>query len=64
MQPCVVAGGDTMMPTLEQLADAQLMCVYFAKLAAHNGQRSLARRLVAIAVEIDWQMYMASQDQV
>lgn len=58
---CLPARGGALMTTT-QIADAQLMCITFAKLAAHNGQRTLAMRLVQIATELDWELHVAAED--
>lgn len=55
----VSAGGDAV--NTDTLADAQLMAITFAKMAAHNGQRTLAKRLVSIANELDWELHQAAE---
>ena len=59
----VHAGGDAMSEsTMDHAVDAQVMCIYFAKLAAHNRQRALAWRLVQIAMNMDWELYRADEE--
>lgn len=48
--------------TMDHAVDAQVMCIYFAKLAAHNRQRALAWRLVQIAMNMDWELYRADEE--
>lgn len=47
---------------MDHAVDAQVMCIYFAKLAAHNRQRALAWRLVQIAMNMDWELYRADEE--